>query len=230
MPSRPLAFQEEPPASLPDWFVTYGDMMSLLLAFFIMLVSMSEWKQDGRVITAVDALQKQFGKDREAVPGAAMQRGARIEAPRGTSPLVQGFRPGRQVMAGGTIVFDDDSATPSNDELEKLRLIADQFQGKAQMIEIRGHTLRKPIAPGAKHSDHWDLAYARCREVQRRLEEQGIEGRRIRLSVSAGNEPIYSGDDYLRRKANSRVEAFLLNEYAEDYENAAGTVPPANTP
>ncbi|MEO1994779.1 MAG: flagellar motor protein MotB, partial [Planctomycetaceae bacterium] len=27
---------------VPEWVVTYGDMMSLLLTFFIMLVSLSE--------------------------------------------------------------------------------------------------------------------------------------------------------------------------------------------
>ena len=29
---------------VPEWVVTYGDMMSLLLTFFIMLVSLSELK------------------------------------------------------------------------------------------------------------------------------------------------------------------------------------------
>ncbi|MBL4886213.1 MAG: flagellar motor protein MotB, partial [Planctomycetaceae bacterium] len=32
---------DEPPG-VPEWVVTYGDMMSLLLTFFIMLVSLSE--------------------------------------------------------------------------------------------------------------------------------------------------------------------------------------------
>ena len=37
-----MAFQEDPPAGVPEWLVTFGDMMSLLLTFFIMLVSLSE--------------------------------------------------------------------------------------------------------------------------------------------------------------------------------------------
>ena len=37
---------EEPPTGAPAWMVTYGDMMSLLLCFFIMLVAMSEIKED----------------------------------------------------------------------------------------------------------------------------------------------------------------------------------------
>ncbi|MCA9240906.1 MAG: flagellar motor protein MotB, partial [Planctomycetales bacterium] len=35
-----MAVEEEPPPGIPEWVVTFGDMMSLLLTFFIMLVSM----------------------------------------------------------------------------------------------------------------------------------------------------------------------------------------------
>ena len=37
-----MAIEEDPPAGVPEWVVSFGDMMSLLLTFFIMLVSMSE--------------------------------------------------------------------------------------------------------------------------------------------------------------------------------------------
>ena len=39
-----MAEPEEEQGGVPEWVVTYGDMMSLLLTFFIMLVSMSELK------------------------------------------------------------------------------------------------------------------------------------------------------------------------------------------
>ena len=41
-----MLIEEEPSAGVPEWVVTFGDMMSLLLTFFIMLVSMSEIRQD----------------------------------------------------------------------------------------------------------------------------------------------------------------------------------------
>ena len=55
------------------------------------------------------------------------------------------------------------------------------------------------------------------------LEADGIEPGRTRMSVAASNEPTYTGDDPLRRRENSRVEVFLLNEFNSDYENAAAT-------
>ena len=41
-----MAAEEEESMGIPEWVVTFGDMMSLLLTFFIMLVSLSEMKEE----------------------------------------------------------------------------------------------------------------------------------------------------------------------------------------
>ena len=46
--------EEEEQAGIPEWVVTFGDMMSLLLTFFIMLVSMSEIKEEKRYQAMVE--------------------------------------------------------------------------------------------------------------------------------------------------------------------------------
>jgi len=218
-----MAFQEDPPPGVPEWLVTFGDMMSLLLTFFIMLVSMSEMKSESRVASAVEAMKKQFGRDKDHQPGASRLRGAKIEAPVGPNPQVKGVRPGKHVMVGGSVLFGEHDVVPTDDERMRLKLIADQFQGKLQRIEIRGHTSRRPLPKDSKFGDHFDLAYARCREVQRLLEEMGLDAKRMRLTVAGPNEPSYSGDDLQLRKQNSRVEAYLLNEYSNENDYSADT-------
>jgi len=52
--------REEAQQGAPAWVLTYGDMMSLLLCFFIALVSMGEIKKD-RFQQAVESLQRAFG-------------------------------------------------------------------------------------------------------------------------------------------------------------------------
>jgi len=224
-----MAFQEDPPPGVPEWLVTFGDMMSLLLTFFIMLVSMSELKSESRVASAVEAMKKQFGRDRDPNPGASRSRGAKIDAPVGPNPQVQGVRPGKHIMVGGSVLFEENVVKPADEELTKLRLIVEQFQGKLQKIEIRGHTSRRPLPKDSPYADHWDLAYARCREVQKVLIDAGIDPKRLRLAVAGPNEPSYVGDEVARRKVNSRVEAFLLNEYSNDNDNtgSAGPATPA---
>ena len=65
-----------PPEGAPEWVVTYGDMMSLLLTFFIMLVSLSELKKDGGTLRAMlDSINEAFGPTEGSigVPGTSTQ-------------------------------------------------------------------------------------------------------------------------------------------------------------
>ena len=47
----------------PDWMVTYGDMMTLLLCFFVILLSMSEMKKDKKFHEVMDSIRAAFGYD-----------------------------------------------------------------------------------------------------------------------------------------------------------------------
>ena len=53
--------EAEDEIGIPEWVVTFGDMMSLLLTFFIMLVSLSEIKEEETYQALVNSLQRQFG-------------------------------------------------------------------------------------------------------------------------------------------------------------------------
>ena len=49
------------PAGVPEWVVTYGDLMSLLLCFFILLAAFSELKQERDYQEVVRSVQEAFG-------------------------------------------------------------------------------------------------------------------------------------------------------------------------
>lgn len=213
-----MAIPEDPPMGVPEWVVTFGDMMSLLLTFFIMLVSMSELKSESRVAQAVQALQQRFGRDARPQPGAVRLRGAKIEAPRGDKPVVTGVRPGRNTMLGGRVMFAEDSAEVTDEARETIATLLPQLVGRPQKIEVRGHTSRKPLPAGGPFSDHYALAYARAHAVMQLLLDAGLEPHRLRLSVAAGHEPTLVGPGPEVSRANSRVEVFLLDEVPRDYK------------
>lgn len=218
---------DDPPPPAPEWLLTYGDLMSLLLTFFIMLVAMTDWHGEGRVIQAVEAIQRRFGHE----ASAAGRDAAPIVGPVGSRPWIRTFGPGRTTSLGGAVLFAEDSTELAPTEQQQLRALAERLQGKGQRIEIRGHTTRRPLPPGGPYADHWELAFARCRAVQQLLVEAGIAPHRLRLSVAGGNEPAYVGDDPLGNRENSRVEAFLLDEFAglnEGPENPPTSVPKVN--
>jgi chemotaxis protein MotB len=237
-----MAVEEEPEAGIPEWVVTFGDMMSLLLTFFIMLVSMSEIKQEELYQAMVESMRRRFGHDASTVsmvPGHLrprnsamkelatmgrsaranmMQGGDKVQAPVGENPRVQMIRPGKHAAVGGVIYFAEDSAELSEENKRQLQIAAKAIAGKPQKIEIRGHTSRLPTAEDAPYRDNWDLAYARCRATMKFLVGLGIDRRRIRLGVASDNEPAHSGIDPIERRKNARVEVFMWDERVQDLD------------
>lgn len=240
------ADDEDQPATIPEWVVTYGDMMSLLLTFFIMLVSLSEIKQEEKFQALVESMRRTFGHDsspnslapgknkprtaklaRNASEGRAqrlnlMNGGDKVKAPVGDDPRVRSLRSADNVTIGGGLVFDHTSANLTEDHKAKLRTIADQLRGKSQRVEVRGHTSKAPLPPGSGFRDHWDLSYTRARKVMDYLIELGIKAERIRISAAADAEPVHTKPDPVLQKENDRVDVYLLNELTDLFDGTDG--------
>lgn len=77
--------EEDKPAGLPGWMATFADMMSLLMAFFVLLLSFSEI--DAQKFRRLAGSMKQaFG----------VQNEINVEdIPKGTSPIFSEFIPGK---------------------------------------------------------------------------------------------------------------------------------------
>jgi chemotaxis protein MotB len=236
-----MSQEEDSQPGIPEWVVTFGDMMSLLLTFFIMLVSLSEIKEEEKYQALVDAVKRQFGYDStraSLVPGrlrprnSALERlatlgrarkldvmkgGDKIPAPVGDFPRVRIVRPGTKTTIGTVIFFAEDATELNAANQAILDELAPLLQGKPQKIEIRGHTSLRPVASQTGASDHWELAFLRCNQTMQYLVgELQIDAQRVRLSVAAANEPLHIGTEQKELRKNPRVEVFLLDELVND--------------
>ncbi|MGI9427677.1 MAG: OmpA/MotB family protein [Bythopirellula sp.] len=237
-----MAVEEEPDAGIPEWVVTFGDMMSLLLTFFIMLVSMSEMKQDEKFQAVAEALREQVGHDLSAatlIPGSFRPRnstlewnsttgrakkkdtkngGQEVKAVTGENEKVQVVRPGEDSSVGGQIYFDEQGIELTELNKRALIRIIEQIAGKPQKIEIRGHSTRRPVDPNSGFRDVYDLAGARARSTMEFVVQQGIDPSRIRLGNAGAEEPLYNGVDPDRLKQNARVQILMWDEKVEDLD------------
>lgn len=75
---------EEPKAGLPPWVMTFADLMSLLMCFFVLLLSFAEMDAT-KFKQIAEQMEKAFGVQR-TVPAS--------ETPMGTSPIFDKFSPG----------------------------------------------------------------------------------------------------------------------------------------
>lgn len=230
--------EEEDAMGIPEWVVTFGDMMSLLLTFFIMLVSLSEMKEEEKYQAMVSSMRQQFGYDSSAksvVPGMARPRnsnvsqmstagrakrmdehngGDKVKAPVGDNPQVRIVRPGQQTTVGTKLHFEADQIELSEENRQVLRGQIWELRGKPQKIEIRGHAVR---SHDESATDNWQLAYQRAHRVMQYLvDDLKIDEKRIRISSAGAFEPIHIDSNPNALRENSRVEVFMLDELVTD--------------
>lgn len=244
-----MAIEEEADegGGIPEWVVTFGDMMSLLLTFFIMLVSLSEIKQEEQYQALVESIREQFGHDASIsalVPGNSkprnsaianmasmgrarrynmMRGGDKVQAPVGDHPRVRIVRPGTRTVVGSVFTFDGDSIALTQQHKIDLQVLAGDLGGKPQKVEVRGHTSGGPLPSDAPYADHWDLAYRRAKAVAAFLiDDLGIDAQRVRIAVAGPNEPCTLAVDPELQKLNDRVEVYMLDEVSDDLNGSPG--------
>ena len=222
---------------LAEWIMSYADMITILMAFFVVMYSMAG-RDSSKEQAVMKALRQQFSPmipgwgvllpgmwnhDRSSlielphkggVKGKNHNRGGADQqrTPEGEYSRVHAPWSGDHSRVGGGVFFPDNSTQLSESQKHALDLIINDIGGKPQKVEIRGHTSRRPGNRNAQEKDAWDEAYARGRNAMEYLVSKGIDSRRIRMSVAGDNEPITARGTAVTYEQNSRVEVFMLNE------------------
>lgn len=237
--------EAEDEIGIPEWVVTFGDMMSLLLTFFIMLVSLSEIKEEETYQALVNSLQRQFGyaKTLDALtPGETRPRssafkvlattgrakrkdtakgGVPEKSPTGEEPQVRIIRPGQTTAIGSVVFFEigADEIGPTADAV--IKSVAEQLRGKPQKIEVRGHVSAELAARMEETEEAIMLGFRRAAAVRRLLvEREGINPDRFRISSAADSEPMSSAGRSSAIARNPRVEVFMLDETVENLQGS----------
>ncbi len=237
-----MAVEEDPAPGVPEWVVTYGDMMSLLLTFFIMLVSMSELKDEGKMRAAMDGIREAFGNEQAMMgaPGRSMQTtsvlsklssmgnlslGGKAEfalktvGAAGKYHPVQKIREGTVVTLGGPAMFKPFSAELTKALRENLDMIADVLRKRSRRIEVRGHAAPIALPKDSKFRDTFDLSFARADAVAKYLISKEVRPERILVSAAGDNEPRTLKRGAEHQAANRRVDVYLIDSYIGQSSN-----------
>lgn len=232
--------EESNAAGAPAWMVTYGDMMSLLLCFFVMLLSMSEIKQDDRFRQVVRSIRQAFGyestvqvapgqldpvnsivQDLQSIivpPYESREGDTTDEGIEGRVRKVTDVREGIEIVVGGRITFDRFSGVLKPMAAERIARVAELIRGKNTKIIVRGHATREPLPEDSIYDDPLDLSYQRAKAAAKALERNGVRRVRIALEAVGHREPI-KDQAYTeqRRAANRRVEIIVTEALLTDY-------------
>lgn len=228
--------EEEDPPGVPEWVVTYGDMMSLLLTFFIMLVSMSELKDEGKNRAALNSMKEVFGPmdGTSGVPGrtfnsraayehmssksenkkTGLEKGS-IDSAGGGGPenSVETVNHGEIVTVGGSLEFDQFSTKLGDDSVSNLNRILEAIKRVPNRVIVRGHSFAEPLRRKPQFRDQHDLSFARASSVAKYLIENDINPNRILVSAAGDAEPRIVTRNLEDRRQNRRVDVFTIDSY-----------------
>ncbi len=226
---------------IPEWVLTYGDLMSLLLCFFILIAAFSEIKHPKEYRKVIDVFQDVIGSQGDvgttpaedptansvrqdkvelAAPRTAQAKPQQVptEYPVGPEPKASKVQPGKRFALGGSIMFDPGSHALREDGQKMLRdEIAPRIKGLNYIIEICGHAFG---VQDRSELDLQELSYRRARAVRDYLvSECGIRPLTLRVVAVGDTEPNVGRDGGIEEQGQNRRVVVIQTERLTDELN-----------
>ncbi len=207
------------------WAVTYGDLMSYLMIFFLVLFSFSIARTDK---TKNRKYEESLGNIQKAFGGKADSRGLeRAKAQENESKMETSLKESMQtndlsglvqiqsserkvklVLTEG-VLFGSGRADLKEPARKVLAPIAAELKKVPNDIIIEGHTDNVPIKSG-KYGSNWELSMARAYSVLQFMAEQGIPAKHLAGIGYGENRPVGDNATAEGRAKNRRIEISLM--------------------
>ncbi len=185
------------------WAVTYGDLMSYLMIFFLMLYVAASTHGVGMQVS-IKAAEQRFANDARSIEQMFSRYGtqkiARLEI--GENKV--------RIVFEAPVLFDSGSAYLRPESLPVLQQVVNSLNALPNSIQIEGHTDDRPLGAGGKFASNWELSAARAFAVLRFLEINGIPQQRLSAIGYGEFRPVADNKTAEGRTTNRRIEINIL--------------------
>ena len=222
----------------PPWMVTYSDLVTQLLAFFVILFTIStvDVQRFQLLLSAfrasVGVLERGRSLDRQALVGnpplqvvptfnysraaeqlqVVYEELSRLVESGGLERFVQLVpeERGLVVRFADRVLFDLGRAELRPEARRVLDSVAEVLKPLPNAIRVEGHTDDLPIH-NARFPSNWELSTARATTVVRYLiERHGFEPRRLSAAGYGEYRPLVPNTSEAARQRNRRVDVVVL--------------------
>ena len=210
--------------SSPAWMTTYGDMMTLLLCFFVLLLSFSN-VDEVKFSTAMYFLQGALG----ILPGldstqdnSKLQKMQKIDLEQSVKKIDQASQQlkfqneinveitegGMLIRLGSKILFKSGSARLKKESFPVLKVISETLNEEIKEAMIGGHTDNIPLSQKGK--SNWDLSAERAISVVNfMIDSCQVVPEKLVAAGYSQFRPIVPNINSENRSENRRVEVLI---------------------
>ncbi len=196
------------------WIVPYADLVTLLLALFIVLYAAADKQKAAQIASS-------FRENATAsASGDGILDGNRAEKTKDTaasilsdpvlikhSKMIQANREVTVSLAEAA-VFAPGESDVTADADETISALASKLKTSKGRVRIEGHTDSTPISNGRFRSN-WELSTARASSVLVQLMKNGIEPARLSAAGYGGFRPVADNSTPEGRSLNRRVDVVI---------------------
>ncbi|MDG1113215.1 MAG: flagellar motor protein MotB [Pseudomonadales bacterium] len=230
MSKEPEKIYDSDPSEDTSWMLTYGDIITLLMIFFVLLFSTSKVSQEkfDQVAQSINESLNRAGPDPKT--DSPLSRSPLAEAQEILERLIedQGLRKqmttkltqrGLMIELSSNSFFDSGSAVVRASmfkTLEDLSGVIQNLPRNDYRVEIEGHTDNVPINT-VRFPSNWELSALRSINVLHVFEGSGLPKDRITATAFAETKPKVPNTNSkgvnlpMNQAQNRRVVVFITN-------------------
>ena len=231
--------EDEAKAGSPEWMATYGDMVTLLLCFFVLLFSFATLDVqkfraiaqsmngslgvlDSGMTLSMEPLINSFPSDSPTEEVEEFQKlyeemSEYIKENNLESSIVLMLdERGLLVRFMDNVLFDSGKADLTPKAREIINKVAEIIRQNDKNVRVEGHTDNVPINT-FRFPSNWELSTTRAVNVVKYLvEECDIEAKRMSASGYSDQHPIDDNTTHTGRQKNRRVDMVILRAEKEE--------------
>ncbi|MDX8409111.1 MAG: flagellar motor protein MotB [Mariprofundales bacterium] len=223
--------KKQEPEVLPDpeaWMTTFADLVSMMLTFFILLLSMSTLDEtsikdiSSFFKNAVSIMNAGAGTELDITPlldinkrmspqemALAMRQNAHAVLQNSAlSQKVKGIIVHNKLYLriDDAVLFDPGSAEVKPETKLALQRLAKMLVASPGKIAINGHANQDAAEASTEYPDPWSLTLARAAAVLHIFEDEGVDPARMAIAGYGPSRPVSTNATPFGRDKNRRVE------------------------
>lgn len=197
------------------WLISYADLLTLLLAMFIVMYAASDKERAHQIALGFSTVDD-GGNGVLPANDAEKSDRSKFEQKIMDDPVLKQKTKMRQSKVGLVVslseagFFAPGEAVINSDAESVINTLAESLQITNAQIRIEGHTDSTPIS-NARYPSNWELSTARASSVLARLIEHGIEPERLSAAGYGGFQPVADNSTLEGRAQNRRVDVVILD-------------------
>ena len=186
------------------WLYSYADLMTQLLIFSILMITvigLDKPTAPTETKPAADPLASTVTELQRTVKDTGLSSAVAVD--RGGDRVI--------IRIKSTLLFDEAQATLTGAAKEALSALVEVLGRLDNAIRVEGHTDDVPMK-STQFPSNWELSSARAISVVRYLEEHGLPKERLSVAGYGPFHPMLANDSAEHRAQNRRVEIVVLGK------------------